>query len=623
MIVTLAGHVDHGKSTLVERITGGGTDRLAEERRRGLTIDLGFAYLQADGQTLGFVDVPGHHRFIHNMVAGIATHQHALLVVAADDGPMPQTREHLQILQLMGIRQGTVALTKCDRVAAERLQQARAEVQALLAGTPLASAAVFETAALDGQGVDALVTHLLACARNEPAPSHDGPFRLAVDRAFQLKGAGLVVTGTVHSGEIAVDGTVHLFPDGQPLRVRGLHVQNQPAASARAGDRAAINLAGNDRDLPQRGAWLTADPEPGHHVLVARLHVLDDFPRPVRHWTPVHVYQATSHTTARLALLEGSRAQPGEAALVHLQLDGPLPARHGDRLVVRDHGLDRTLGGGRVIDNRPWRGRRRHPARLREVEALQESDPARALAALLALGPVEIAPLRSLWHLAGADLDALLAGSGAGVHQGRLVAEAQWQAWRTLLQQECESRHAADAALQGLRENDFEAPVPADFRAELLNELAAAGKLQQRAGRFQPARHQVVLSREEAALLARLKPLLDQPQPPSLGDIGKTLRMPLRALQSGVAALAGKGALAQVNERRLYMADRLMHLADVAQSLSADREFTAREFRDAAGIGRNVAIDVLEYFDARGFTRRLGDTRRVVGDRSRILRRSG
>ncbi|MEQ8992044.1 MAG: selenocysteine-specific translation elongation factor [Pseudomonadales bacterium] len=622
MIVTLAGHVDHGKSTLVERITGGGTDRLAEERRRGLTIDLGFAYLKADGQTLGFVDVPGHHRFIHNMVAGVATHQHALLVIAADDGPMPQTREHLQILELMGIRQGTVALTKCDRVTAERLQQAHTEIRGLLAGTPLADAAVFETAALSGQGVDALVAHLLTWARNESAPAHTGPFRLAVDRAFQLKGTGLVVTGTVHGGAIAVDGTVRLFPGDRALRVRGLHVQNQPATSARAGDRAAINLAGHDGQLPQRGAWLTALPEPGHRVLVTRLKVLDDFPRPVRHWTPVHVYQATSHSTARLALLDGSRAQPGDTVLAHLQLDEPLPARHGDRLVVRDHGLDRTLGGGSVIDNRPWRGRRRHPARLREVEALEGLDPARALAALLALGPVDIAPLHGLWHLDTPDLEALLAGSDASAHQGRLVADARWQAWRQMLQQECQSRHAADAALQGLRENDFEAPVPADFRAELLNELTTAGTLQQRARRYQPARHQAALSGEESALLERLRPLLDQPQPPSLGDIGKILRMPLRTLQSGVAALAGKGALAQVNERRLYLADRLMHLADVAQSLSGDREFTAREFRDAAGIGRNVAIDVLEYFDARGFTRRLGDTRRVVGDRSRILRKS-
>jgi selenocysteine-specific elongation factor len=623
MIVTLAGHVDHGKSTLIESLTGVATDRLAEERRRGLTIDLGFAYLQEGGRTLGFVDVPGHHRFIHNMVAGVAAHQHALLTIAVDDGPMPQSREHLQILSLIGVTQGTVALTKCDRVSADRVAEARAETDRLLAGSFLAGARVFETAAVNGAGIDALRNHLLAHAAQAHRDADDRPFRLAIDRAFFLKGAGLVATGSVLSGSVSLEQTVYAFPSGAPLRVRGLHVQNQSATDARAGDRAAINLAGADATVLARGSWLTAAPETGHTAMVARIRLLEDFPRALRHWSPVHVYHATSHSTARLALLQGSRVQPGEETLVQLELADPLPVKHGDRLVIRDQGLDRTIGGGAVIDNRRCRGRRRHPDRLRELEALEAEDAGSALDRLLAIGPVAMAPFRGIWNLGDAALERAIGARDASVHSGQLIDDHRWAHWSQTLLTECEARHRQDAALQGLRENDFEAQVPAEHRGELLNELVAAGRLLQRAGRYQPKQHRAALSDAETTLLNRLRPLLDQAQPPSLGDIGKALGVPLRALQTGVRPLIAKGAVTEVNERRLYLPERLERLADVAESLSRHGPFTARAFRDAAKIGRNIAIDVLEFFDARKFTQRQGETRTVVGEWPRIGQAAG
>jgi len=614
VIVTLAGHVDHGKTSLVERLTGTNTDRLTEERRRGLTIDLGFAYLRRGDTAIGFVDVPGHHRFIHNMVAGIAARQHALLVIAADDGPMPQSREHLQILRLLGLSGGIVALTKCDRVDPARLEAARAEIAELVAGTFLEDAPVIATSAVSGTGIDELTALLTERASQlTTADEARRPFRLAVDRAFSLRGSGLVVTGTVHAGSVARDDEVYLFPSGSRARVRELRVQDHPAERAGPGDRTALNLAGLDV-TPERGNWVAARPDPGHASLVVDLEVLADFPRALRHWSPVHVYHATSHATARLALLDGSRAAPGETVRAELILDTPLLAKRGDRLILRDQALERTLGGGAVVDNRGLPGRRRAPRRLAAIDAVAATDPGAALDALLALGPVEPAGFKRLWDLDDAGLEQLLAGRDARLRQDQLVSDATWQGWADALATETEQRHADDPALAGLRENEFAADVPAVFRGRLLAELVAAGRIEERTGRFRPVSHRAALDPQEQALLERLLPHLDQPQPPSLGDLGKLLRVPLQSLQRSVKPLAGKGEVVLIGDKRIFLPAYVDELAAVARRLSAAGPFTARDFRDAAGIGRNVAIDVLEYFDGRGFTRRQGDTRVVVGD---------
>jgi selenocysteine-specific elongation factor len=619
MIVTLAGHVDHGKTTLVRLLTGTDTDRLAEERRRGLTIDLGFAYLQHDGGVIGFVDVPGHHRFIHNMVAGVAALQHALLVIAADDGPMPQSREHLQILDLIGIRRGLIALTKCDRVTPERRAAARREIEALVAGTFLQGCPIIETSAETGEGLAALRATLIdAAATIDQAPA-DRPFRMAVDRAFTLKGTGVVVTGTVYAGEVGVDQEIHHFPSGRRARVRGLRVQNQPAAIARPGDRAALNLVGLEVSELGRGDWVASHPETGHRHLVIDLSVLDDFSRSIRQWLPVHVYHATRHSTGRLALFGGAGLPPGAAGWAELDCDEPLFAKRGDRLVIRDQGLDRTLGGGTVLDNRPRPRRRRAPARIASIAAYQQPTPAQSLAALLALGALDTREFQQVWHLPLASQEALIQATPATLHDHHLVLDSLWADWSAALLAECETRHAEDPGLQGLQENAFGNQVPERFRGDVLRELVAAGKLEQRAGRYRPLRHQVRLAPNEAAIFERLQPLLAQPQPMSLGDIAKDLKIPLINLQKLVRQLAIKGAVTQVNDKRVYLPDQVRALAETAMRLSSQGPFTARDFRDAAAIGRNIAIDVLEFFDARGFTRRNGDTRIVATDLSRLF----
>ena len=615
MIITLAGHVDHGKTSLVRAITGVETDTLREERQRGLTIDLGFAYAvdgQDGGDVLGFVDVPGHHRFIHNMVAGVAAMQYALLTVAADDGPMPQSREHLQILELTGVRRGLVALTKCDRVSPERIVAAEREIRALVAGTFLEDAPVIRTSAQTGLGIAELTRALWAAHHDQDRNGSSGQFRLAVDRAFNVRGTGLVVTGTVHAGCVVRNQELAVFPTGNKARVRGIRAQNRQAESADEGDRTALNLAGIDLDRIGRGHWLTEAPCPPHRNFAVDLKVVDDFPRAVKHWLPVHVYHATSHSTAHLALLRPGRLEPGEPGDVELVTDEPLCARHGDRIVLRDQGLDRTLGGGRVLTDLPPSSRRRSPVRLARIAAFRQSGPKRILEALLDLGPVETRPLQHTLGRSSSQLDEALAALDVERHGDEVISRTRWANWRRAALEFIVRFQADHPHATGVRPNQLPAGIPGRYRIELLNGLVAEKALGATAGAYHPPRHVAALPTAEQALLNRVSALLDVDQAPSVGDLARQLNMPIATLDSGLRNLAKRGLLAQVSAKRYYRPERLTRVAGYAAGLAERAPFTVREFRDATGIGRNVAIEVLEYFDGKGVTRRMGDTRSVV-----------
>ena len=615
MIVTLAGHVDHGKTSLVRAITGVETDTLREERQRGLTIDLGFAYA-VDGaessHVLGFVDVPGHHRFIHNMVAGVAARQYALLTVAADDGPMPQSREHLQILELTGVRRGLIALTKCDRVSPERVEAAEREVRGLAAGTFLEGAPVIRTSAETGMGIRELTRALWEAHHDQGLQESSGQFRLAVDRAFNVRGTGLVATGTVHAGAVARNQELFIFPGGEKVRVRGIRAQNHEADRAAAGDRTALNLAGIDLDRIGRGHWLTEAPCPTHRNFAVDLRVVDDFPRAVKHWLPVHAYHATSHSTAHLALLRPGRLEPGDSAEVELVTDEPLCARHGDHIVLRDQGLDRTLGGGRVLTDLRPSARRRSATRLAGIAAYRQSGPGRTLEALLDLGPVETEPFRHTLGLSPAQFDAALAAQDAQQHGNEIVSRAQWADWRRSALKFIEQFQAEHPDATGVRPNQLPTGIPARYRIELLNALVAEKALGTTAGTYHAPRHVAALPAAEEALLKRVTPLLDVDQAPSVGDLAKRLGLPIAKLEQGLANLAKRGLLARISAKRYYWPARLTQIAGYAAELAERAPFTVREFRDATGIGRNVAIEVLEYLDGKGVTRRMGDTRSVV-----------
>lgn len=617
MIVTLAGHVDHGKTAIVRALTGVDTDRLEEEKRRGLTIDLGFAYTELDGARVGFVDVPGHHRFIHNMVAGVGRRQYALLVVAADDGVMPQTREHLQILQLMGLREGVVAVNKVDRVDPERVTEVEREVHALAQASFLEGAATVPVSCMDGRGIDELREDLAGAARRHAVEQADRGFRLAVDRAFSVRGAGAVVTGTVVAGTASVGDPLVVAATDRPVRVRGLHVQDAASETASEGDRTAMNLTGIDVDDVARGDWIVAPGAVGRtrHAVV-EFDVLSDFPRAVRHWAPMHAYAATSHAQGRIGLLSGDPIPPGGTGAVDVVLDRALPLKVGDRLIARDQDLGRTIGGGRVLDVAAVHGRRRAPARLKRIEALRRQDPGEALSALARLDVVEAEGFRGDWNLTDDALARLTAGDHFALGSGLVIHRDLLEETREAVRAALSEHHRTQRESAGLpREaiaNTLRAPkATVDFA---IASLAETGDIRAHTGSFALASHVAEIPAALATLFERVSPSLDTPQPPSLGDIAKSLGRPLPQLEREMRALAAIGLCEQVGPNRFYLKERLRELAAVATDLDARGAFTVRDFRDASGVGRNVVIDVLEHFDRKRFTRRTGDMRRVVGD---------
>ncbi len=610
MIVTLAGHVDHGKTSLVRALSGVDTDRLEQEKLRGLTIDLGFAYI--DDGDIGFVDVPGHARFIHNMVAGVASQQFALLVVAADDGPMPQTKEHLDILRMIGLRSGAIAITKCDRVDAARVTACQDEVAALVANTFLEAAPVFVTSAENPESTNALLAHLRAEAGTYKSQIKKAPFRMAIDRAFSIKGAGLVVTGTVHSGVVMPDDTLYHFPSGNTVRVRSIRAQNQEAEQATVGERCALNITGLNVQEVARGHWLDGALMPAQRELTVNLKVLETFPRAVAHWTPVHIYNATTHVTGRIALLGQDRVVPGQSEMVDLVCDEPLTVRHGDQLIVRDQSLDVTLGGGTVKYAHAQPSlRRRNPERLKLLQAFDVDSPRQSLENLLAVGPVDISEFADIWHLPSEEIDTLFSQHDVLKVAGMAVAKELLGRYQKQLLEQLTQHLAQQASSPGLKENAF-IQIPVLLRQRLLNAMVQAQVIENVGGYFRLPDQQTSLPAELKQSWAKLEQKLDQLQPPSTGDLAKQSDTPQAQIEKDLKALAKRGFVVHIAVHRFYLPAQLKQVAQHIHQLAAEKPFTVKEFRDQTGIGRNVAIEVLEYFDGRGFTRRQGNERIVL-----------
>ena len=625
MIIGTAGHIDHGKTSLVKALTGVDADRLPEERARGITLDLGYAYAPLpDGQVLGFVDVPGHERLVHNMLAGATGIDFVLLVVAADDGPMPQTREHLQIIDLLGLTRGAIALTKVDRVPGARMDEVGQEIGALVASSGLADAPVFPVSAVTGEGVAALRQHLdQACAAMRTR-SDAGYFRLAIDRCFTLKGAGTVVTGTAHSGRVQVGEELMLSPPSLRVRVRSIHAQDRPTDAGKAGQRCALNLSGPgfDKAIVRRGNWLLA-PEvhaPTQRVDV-RLRLLASEARPLAHWTPVHFHLGAIDVTARVALLEGDALAPGSARLAQIVLDKPVGALHGDRFVLRDQSATRTLGGGMVLDPfPPQRGRRAAP-RLEMLQAWDTADPVVALQKLLqtsALG-VDLRHFRIAWNLDEAQLGELLiclpirrVDDGGNlfavdaIHWTRLLARIE----AALAAEHERAPDMVGVGRERLRRLTDPALMQPIFDAAL-RELVGAQRLAQSGSWLHHPQHQVKLTLADEALWGKVYPLLEsQPfQPPRVRDLARTLLMSEEEMRQFLKRTARLGLVYPVAHDHYFSRRAVGELAAIVRELNAeDGAATASRFRDRIDTGRKLAIHVLEFFDRVGYTRRVGDT---------------
>ncbi len=631
MIIATAGHVDHGKTLLIKALTGVDTDRLPEEKKRNLTIDLGFAYLPLEGaETIGFIDVPGHEKFIHNMLCGVAGIDFVLFIVAADDGPMPQTEEHLAILDLLGVARGAVALTKIDRVAEERAVEVAEEIELLLTGTTLENAPVFPLSAMTGEGVEALKGHLIEVARDLPPRPAAGNFRLAIDRRFDVVGAGLVVTGTAFSGRIAPGEPARIAGAGMEVRVRGVHAQNAEAALGQAGQRCALNLAGIelDKDLIERGDWVvTGNVPPTARKIDVRLRVLGSEARPLAHWTPVHVHLGAMETTGRVAILEGASVAPGENALVQLVLDRPVGAVHGDGMIVRDQSAQRTIGGGRVVDIFPPARGRARPERLAFLNAMEESDDATALSALLDAAPngLDLDRFAAVRNLTPEDMEAmaeLVEMKRVNVPGARLAfSDSRWSALRTAVLEALAAFHRNSPDVVGPGENRILAGtgirLPADAAVAIAAELVREGAIVKEGMGVHLPEYRPALQGPDAANWRKIEPLLLEGglRPPVVVEIAREIGSEPRKVESLLVRAGRHGMVVRISKNRFYPPASLRSLGEIAERVAADAPdgmVTAAAFRDASDIGRNLTIEVLEFFDKVKFTRRAGDGHEVI-----------
>ncbi len=640
MIVGTAGHIDHGKTSLVKALTGVDADRLKEEKARGITIDLGFAYKPtADGSVLGFVDVPGHERLVRNMLAGATGIDHVLLVVAADDGPMPQTREHLAILDLLGLSQGAVVLTKCDLVPPERLAQARAEVAALLQHTALAGAALFEVSNLTGQGLPALEQHLLQAQRQQARARDGGCFRLAVDRCFSLAGIGTVVTGTAVSGQVAVGDRLLVSPRKLPVRVRGLHAQNRESAQGLAGQRLALNLAatGLEKSDINRGDWIVAESAAvSTRRIDARMRLLASEARDLAHWTPVHLHLGACDVGARVVLLEGPVLAPGGSMRVQLELDRDIAAWHGDRFILRDQSATRTLGGGVVLDPFASATLRRKPVRLAALTAMELQAPDQALQELLALQPAAGVALESFCvarNLQPAEREALLQtvphrampdGNGQ-----RLFAPGQLEAVANGLTEVLAAYHRSHPDSPGIAPEQLQRQAPAKPRVlvfnHVLRDLLTSGRLQRTGPFLRLSGHEVALLPNEKKLWERLKPWLDEGgiHPPRLTDmLARDRSLPRDTVVRLLTKLARYGKVYAIGDEYFVQAHHVSALAQAAQKLAREDEnkrLNVKVLREALGLSRHISLPLVEFFDQVGFTKRDPEGRKIRRDATEMF----
>ncbi|MCU6208313.1 selenocysteine-specific translation elongation factor [Enterobacter cloacae] len=601
MIIATAGHVDHGKTTLLQAITGVNADRLPEEKKRGMTIDLGYAYWpQPDGRVLGFIDVPGHEKFLSNMLAGVGGIDHALLVVACDDGVMAQTREHLAILQLTGNPQLTVALTKADRVDATRINEVREAVQATLREHGFTDAALFETVATEGRGIDALRHHLQQLSSREHASHHR--FRLAIDRAFTVKGAGLVVTGTALSGEVKVGDTVWLTGINKPMRVRGLHAQNQPVDHAHAGQRIALNIAGDaEKAQLNRGDWLLSEapPEPSERVIVSlQTHI------PLSQWQPLHIHHAASHITGRVSLLENDLAE--------LVFDTPLWLADNDRLVLRDISARETLAGARVVTLNPPRRGKRKPEYLQWLSALaQASNDKAALEVHLERGAVNLTDFAWARQLSNEGLLPLTQQPGfiqAGNNLLNAPVAACWQRKVLNTLATYHEQHQDEPGPGRERLRRMALPMEDDALVLLLIEnMRESGVIKSHHGWLHLPDHKAGFTAEQEAIWQKAAPLFGD-EPWWVRDLARETNTDEQVMRQVLRHAAQQGLIVAIVKDRYYRNDRIVAFASLIRELDQARGSTcAADFRDRLNVGRKLAIQILEYFNRIGFTRRRGN----------------
>ena len=628
MIIATAGHIDHGKTLLVKCLTNKNTDSLPEEKLRGMSIDLGFAYKDLGKNiSLGFIDVPGHERFIQNMLAGVIGVDFGLLVIAADDGPMPQTNEHLEILNLLGISRGAVAITKIDKVKSTRIDEVINLSKDILRKTSLEKAPFFPISNLQETGINNLKNYLKEEASKNKMPIIKGEFRLAIDRKFNLKGIGLIVTGTIFSGVVRKGDIVILSPKGIEARVRGIHSQNKVSEIGYTGQRCALNLVGTDieKSTINRGDW----------ILSSELHVPSDCidavisvslseKKPLRNWTRAYLHLGSSKIICRVVTLENKEIIPGCTGFVQLKLEQKTTSSFDDCFILRDQSAMRTIGGGRIIDPLSIPKGRSKPERIEDLHIMNKYELKDALAFLLS---------KKTWGMdlkkftVKRNLNKIEAQNLFKTNEIKVFNEKDklwgfsvlnWSICINDVYDYIDIFFKRNKNLTILNEEKiiqkFESVSPRYVIRHILNELISSKKLLRNGKELFLTEHKIIFSSEELNMWKKIKHALDKNKyhPPTINEVAKELNFETKDTEQIFKKALKLNYLVQVSLNRYFYRDIILYYANIVEKIStanANHKLELSIFRNEVRISRNLTIELLEFFDRKGFTIRLKNER--------------
>ncbi|UCD85963.1 MAG: selenocysteine-specific translation elongation factor [Deltaproteobacteria bacterium] len=627
IVIGTAGHIDHGKTLLIKALTGVDTDRLKEEKRRGITIELGFAYLSLPGgDRVGIVDVPGHERFVKNMVAGAGGIDCILLVIAADEGVMPQTKEHLDICNLLGVNRGLVVLNKIDLVDGELRALAEEEIRDFLQGSFLADSPIIPVSSVTEEGIPELIAEIEKLAKDTPGRDSSGLFRLPIDRIFTMKGFGTVVTGTLISGQLNKGDTVEILPDKHKARVRGIQVHNQEVASASAGQRTAINLQAVERSQIERGDLLA---HPGHYEptsrMLAHLQLLPGTARPLRSRARFTFHLGTARVLGRTALLSPGEIQPGKGGFAVIYLERPIAAAYKDRFILRSFAYAQTIGGGEVLDPHPQKASIRSAEILKELEILRSGSTDEIVELLVDRTGYEGLPQDSLparTNLTPREIADLIPGltSRGKIIQldSFLIHQKRYQEAQERIRENLQDYHQKFPLRSGMPREELKSRLGPQIKekvfSHLLQKLIDNQEVTLKEEGVSLAEHRIELSEEKKRLKDEIEKIYREGQlePPTLKELEGILSAQKKEIREAISILFREGLLIKVKDELYFHAKPYQELEErLRDFFSKNKEISPQEFKDLTRTSRKYTIPLLEYFDAQKITIRVGDKRQL------------